>query len=878
MSSNSSSSGGGEDQGGDLASLVRLAALQVEAGDALRQLAVAGSGVGGEVPTSEQFERYLDLARRLLRDVLGFGAPSSASFDPEAFAQPLVTQLSIYADHRQWARDHDGAAALRAEADDLFARFLGSLAAADVRRTRAMQAAAEGRFHDAINGLADAHRVFSETGRKLDALQAQIDLANIHEWLGDHERALTSLAEAHTVATELEGRPASTGAVMRAVTSQLRSIVRGKPTKVGEDALALRHVAYNIIQAEARNRRLLGDLVEAERLFLQARPFLASMGLTAGVDYHLAVIASARGDLGRAEAILAEIEPAFETPMIRPRKAALRLVQADVLLARGEPEQALDLVEDGLADQSAYPDLDLGWKLDWRRAKVLSALGRPDDATAAHRSGMTHADRLRMTPLGYCLDRTFFRDKLPMANEAIDLCLERGDAEGVVWCIEMVKSWALSATLSVPRELEDGQVEGVGDRLGEDEAVFDHLSRRIDALAFARYAGNAEAGALRQRVALLKERDSLLETMRQKDPRWRALREPAPFDIAATCTRLGSGRAALVLFHRPGLVVSAVLDAAGAVVGRRKLSTYTSAALTSFADNLRKPQPDEFLFDFSDETGVGLQDLVPDDVLARLSGASTLIVVPHLHLHLLPWACMDMNGSRVFETHAVGQLPSLASLAAVDLDPLKAPGAALIGAADYTGLTMYPALTEATEEIDDVASIYGDSVVGQPRMAEAATEAAFWELTEESAAGHAVLHFSGHGNVEAAEPLACGLLLTRSTVDAAEILSTPVRFPEVVLSGCSTGWRPGSTRGLELVGDDALGLPASFLESGARFLLASIPPVREKAARIFTVSWHRKRHAGASPLEAYCEVQREQHAAAPELTRTWAGMTAFGSR
>jgi CHAT domain-containing protein len=101
---------------------------------------------------------------------------------------------------------------------------------------------------------------------------------------------------------------------------------------------------------------------------------------------------------------------------------------------------------------------------------------------------------------------------------------------------------------------------------------------------------------------------------------------------------------------------------------------------------------------------------------------------------------------------------------------------------------------------------------------------------------------------------------------------------EVVLSACSTAWRPQSTRDLNLSGDDALGLPASFLEAGARFLLASIPPVRAKAAHAFTVAWHRHRRAGQSPLQAYRTVQLDSLAAQPDMVYAWAGMTAYGCR
>ena len=62
-----------------------------------------------------------------------------------------------------------------------------------------------------------------------------------------------------------------------------------------------------------------------------------------------------------------------------------------------------------------------------------------------------------------------------------------------------------------------------------------------------------------------------------------------------------------------------------------------------------------------------------------------------------------------------------------------------------------------------------------------------------------------------------------------------------------------------------------FTEAGARFLLASIPPVRAKAAHAFTVAWHRHRRAGQSPLQAYRTVQLDSLAAQPDTVYAWAG-------
>ena len=290
--------------------------------------------------------------------------------------------------------------------------------------------------------------------------------------------------------------------------------------------------------------------------------------------------------------------------------------------------------------------------------------------------------------------------------------------------------------------------------------------------------------------------------------------EPPPIDLDEIRARLGPTRAALVLQHRTdgeaGQIVAALITAAGVVAAEHDLEPETTAAITKFAENLRRARPNEDLFDLSVEKGIGVEHLLPPEVVDGLGAAESLVVVPHGVLHLLPWACLTVGSQRLFERCAVGILPNLTSLPLLDDDP----GDRLERGADRSGRL------QRADEVRRAARVaLGDrgrrgalrrpcrrrAGDGSPR-----SEEAFWALAE-AAQPEAVLHYSGHGSLEASEPLASGLVSTESTVDAAELLlQHRLPYVEVVLSACSTAWRPQSTRDLYLSGDDALGLPASF--------------------------------------------------------------------
>lgn len=852
--------------GDQLAELSNVARLQNESFRSLLQLSQAGA-------RDDLFEDFLSRARAHLEAADAYERAWPGTIDLAGAARPLVQQLSMYADHREAAGDRQYANHLRSEADALTERYLRGAAAAQMRRTRAMEAASAGKFREALVGLDESHRAFAAGGERIEAAQTLVQLANVYEWLSAWQRSLDTLdAAADLVADELGGGPPSAEEVERAIQEQQAGILAGRGDgRQGETALGLRRLHYEVLQARARLNRRLGNLDQALAQFEEARPFAEEVS-SAGLNFHLAALAVDRGDFANARMLLTAIEPAFDSGLFRPRRGALRQIQADVALGEGRPEEALALATDGLADQATYPDLDLEWKLQWRVARALSATARADEAMAAYKQAATAVDQLRMAPLGYELDSTFVRESLPMMEQAIDAAVAAGDGVSAVWFVELVKSRALAAVLSLPGRADDAD--------DPDEVQFDQLSERVDALAFAMYSGGASAEQVRERNYLLAERRALLERIRIRDPRWRTMTQPPPLDVAAIDDLLrASGRVALVLHLRGPQIVAAVAGGPeGMVVGSITCTDETMAALQTYVDNLHKASPDWFLADLSGELGLTLESLLPERVLRAVVDAEVVLVVPHRQLHLVPWSVLTVRNHRLFEHSAVGVLPNLAALAELDLVGDAAHSVALLGDPDYAGLARYRQLTQTGPELTDLEELYGDDLLAPSIRGAAATESALVALLQEPGAEDAILHVACHADAEADEPMASGLILTGSKLDCAEILQHRCDFTEVVLSACSTGWRPQSVNGLDLSGDDALGLVASFLEAGARSLLVSITQASDDMARRFTVAWHRRRRQRATPLAAYRSAQVELLLADPDNVWKWAGLTAYATR
>jgi CHAT domain-containing protein len=123
-----------------------------------------------------------------------------------------------------------------------------------------------------------------------------------------------------------------------------------------------------------------------------------------------------------------------------------------------------------------------------------------------------------------------------------------------------------------------------------------------------------------------------------------------------------------------------------------------------------------------------------------------------------------------------------------------------------------------------------------------------------------------------------GLLLTDGKIDAAEISRCRMKYEEVVLSACASGYRPTAIEGVPLTGDDVVGLPGAFLEAGARAVLVSITKARDDAALHFMTLYHEERARGARPLVALQQTQKELLASGEYPPYVWVGFTAYAGQ
>lgn len=674
--------------------------------------------------------------------------------------------------------------------------------------------------------LAAAHElVHASAGRDVAAVYAHGYLASHLEWLGDVDGARTH----SVVAAELLDALPSLDT--RVITDARRFILQ---TLAHIDH---RRQAYDDAAGHYLAVAELYDL-PPERLAMQAT---AVTSLIAG------------GQLVRARRLMDNVLDQLEQSE-QYRRAILGIL-GELLTAEGRHEEALAILREVDADPPAPSEPDVGWQLAHARGRNLLALGRLDEALTELRHAVDEALVTRRASLGYALDSSSLAEKRPLFDEAIELAAELGRPEECLRLAEVVKSHWLSKLLSLPAtELPAGP---------RRELV--RLAEQVDQLEHAIVAAPSEDVSVlqRQRDQVWSRRQVLLDDLRRIDRRWAALSEGAPIDVGLLVTTMQRRQqAAIELFATERRIITVVVDADGLDVGGVDPPAAVTQALDRYADNLAAARPVSGYLDPA-RVGIDAAELIPPVLLDRALRAASVVVAPHGQLHLLPWPCVPFRGRRLVMSLPIGVLPNLACLHT--LEPPATPAASVV----VIGASGADASKGMQAEVTNLRRLYGPSATERPDVQASVLEA----LAEP---GGPTVHLATHGRLDASWPMASGILCRDGWLDAAEVVVHGVTSREVVLSACSTGWRPYQIGDTPLYADDVVGLPGAFLEAGASSVVVSISPTEDAAMRRLMVDFHAARHRGEPPLHALATAQRRRLELG-EPAWAWCGTVVYGA-
>lgn len=782
----------------------------------------------------------------------------------------LLNSLLERADIVESLGRNDDAQSLRREALSL-AEACGARELAERQRQLAGSLLEKGEINEALAQLMSVRDVFIATGDNTAAARSAADLAQAYEWLRDFERALAQVRTAYHLLDAggaVAKAPALNADSVAATVNRIGQDAQSSPAQLSslltqakrlESQVYVQGILCDLYQVEARSLVAQGHFDQAPALFEKARPMLLSYAQPA-IDYQYANMKTEQGKFDEGLADIEALEPEFVDGVLSRKLGALLRLKAIAQFGLGRQDEALKTILEARDALAGFQDPDLEWKIWAQEGRIRAALGDDAGALVAYDRATSLIDYLRRAPLGFRLDSLNLTNKLPVYCEAITVAARVGDARACCRFMEMVKSRQLGAALSLPGG--SGHASPLAQRI-------DAITNQISAMD---YLGEGSTSA----EALVQERNDLTERLRVEDPRWRTLTAPVALNLDRVLASLKTGdQAALSLFYDGPDVTGVLLYDGRCACGRARLADETVAGLARYASNMASATPDAQWFDPAAIPGLDFASLIPTELVPAALRARSLVVIPHRVTHLLPWAMLECEGRRMFEHLPIGVLPNLTCVPLMQANPVAAPKVMPVGSLDNR-----LAVISAREECDSIENVYSarGGLLKPALLEQRATREAFLELLRHDQVADTILHVVCHGDFDLHEPMSSGLYLADGRVDAATIARQTIRFDEVILSACSTGQRGLSANGVELVGDELLGLVGAFIEAGAKSVLVSIPPTLDVPTLEFMKCYHDHRSQGAAPLAALQSTQRTMLTDGIFEPGQWAGFSIFGVR
>lgn len=250
----------------------------------------------------------------------------------------------------------------------------------------------------------------------------------------------------------------------------------------------------------------------------------------------------------------------------------------------------------------------------------------------------------------------------------------------------------------------------------------------------------------------------------------------------------------------------------------------------------------------------GLDDVLLDPVRATglLRDRRTVIIIPHLELHYLPFEALiqrDAGGDRyLVQEHDVVYAPS----ASVWIRSAERSSSYRNGVLALAPIQDELAGTRA--EVSAIHAAWGSRA--HVRWGPAAGENALTAVP-----GYRVVHLATRGVLNRHNPLFSYVELhpddgNDGRLEVHEVLRLSLPTQLLVLSACQTALGSGSVGDVPR-GDDWVGLVRAFIHAGAQSVLATLWAVDDLRTADLVGQFHRRVAAGASFTQALAETKRE---------------------
>jgi CHAT domain-containing protein len=231
-----------------------------------------------------------------------------------------------------------------------------------------------------------------------------------------------------------------------------------------------------------------------------------------------------------------------------------------------------------------------------------------------------------------------------------------------------------------------------------------------------------------------------------------------------------------------------------------------------------------------------------------------LILIPHKDLHRLPLHALFFNSDGFPQSCAITYLPSAAfGLTRLDANPsplgqsllsIENPRS-IIKDSDGSHKPLAP-LPAADIESEIISRMFPHTT----RLAE--TDATHPAVTTALLQSHTVMHFTGHGYYEFADPLASALFLSEGdSLTVRDIIHLNLHpYHLIYLSACET-----AVTGNPTITSEYVGLTSAFLRSGVGSVLSTLWQVQSDASTLFALHFYQQLQQGHPYPVAFTHTQ-----------------------
>jgi CHAT domain-containing protein/tetratricopeptide (TPR) repeat protein len=594
-----------------------------------------------------------------------------------------------------------------------------------------------------------------------------------------------------------------------------------------------------------------GQAFESLKLFTQAREMFVRDNnhiWPSLIDLYRALVLFHEGRLFEARQLCASAHQFFKTASLR-RKAVL----AELLLAR------ISLRMDDLGSARAYCQSArqqagevesplLLYDAEFLFGEIGRGAGDEEQAYQAYSRAREALETLRGSLRGEELKIAFFKNKLEVYEQLVELCLRRGNAlEEAFGYMEQAKSRNLMELLAqpIPRSTPSGpgqselvrSIRNLREELNWYYNLIEREQMRPEENSPARIE-RLEQQARTRESALLRslEEASELETSQAGLPR-----APARVSIAEIRAALPQDAILVEYFCVQDRVLACVLGRDQLQIRPLTLASRVEKLLQLLQFQLSKFRLDpQYVTTFQDSllesTQAHLRDLY-QEILAPLGSslrAKHLVFVPHGLLHYVPLHALHDGEGYLIDRFSISYAPSASIFALCQSCPANASGESLImGIAD----------AQAPSIVDEVSAL--TAILPRPRLflGESATPAVLQQHGPHSR----IVHIATHGYFREDNAMFSSIRLGDSYLSLYDLYHLKLPAELVVLSGCATG--------LNVIkpGDEQIGLVRGLLQAGAQSVVLSLWDVHDRSTKEFMVAFYTRLQEGASKASALRE-------------------------